>query len=322
MLLCFALHPGAVLAGTVLTFPQPEQDDSSPAMGAASPQEKTEKKIGDVSASPNQKPLISIIVDDLGYLRKAGFRALDLPGHVSFSFIPKAPHARELVDAAHARGKEILLHIPMESNDNRDLGKSGLTKKMTQTELTQSVCTSIQSMPHARGLSNHMGSLLTTRKTSMQWLMGAIRTCGPKDGRNLYFLDSHTTGGTVAAATAREYGIPTLERDVFLDHKPTADFIRGQLHELVRKAKKKGTALGIAHPYPETLKVLGRTLPGLKERGVRLVPVSMLLTRQTQRRQKSRSNAAHSGDNPPNGTRGDTMEPMPQAEPRHTRETE
>ncbi|MBT8420723.1 MAG: divergent polysaccharide deacetylase family protein, partial [Gammaproteobacteria bacterium] len=214
----------------------------------------------------------------LGHLRVAGLRALNLPGNLSFSFIPKAPHAQELAGVAHELGKDILLHIPMESEGGHFLGPAGLTKEMTRTELTESVCASIWTIPHAQGLSNHMGSLLTRKKRSMRWLMEAMLECG----EDLYFIDSQTTGKTVAAATAREYEIPTLERDIFLDHEPSTDFILAKLRQLVELAKRQGTALGIAHPYPETLNVLERVLPQLEDWGVTLVPVSILLAKRTK----------------------------------------
>lgn len=277
ILFWLAICPGVVLADSVPTDSVPT--NSSPvnhANGQVRDDRKQEKN-GDVSSSPDMAPLIGIIVDDLGYRRREGLRALELPGNPSFSVIPNAPHGRELADAAHALGREVLLHIPMESTDNRELGPGGLTKEMTRIELTESVCASIREIPYARGLSNHMGSLLTRRKRPMRWLMEAMLECGPQEDIGLYFVDSHTTGGTVAAATAREYNIPTLERDIFLDHDPNADVILTRLRQLVRKAKKRGTALGLAHPYPETLDVLNRVLPQLESWGVTLVPVSALL---------------------------------------------
>ena len=71
-----------------------------------------------------------------------------------------------------------------------------------------------------------------------------------------------------------------MDRDVFLDNVAEVDAIVMQLRKVEAKARKQGMAIGICHPYPETLEALRRELPGLIERGVTLVPVSVLLQKQ------------------------------------------
>nr|VFK50785.1 MAG: Uncharacterized conserved protein YibQ, putative polysaccharide deacetylase 2 family [Candidatus Kentron sp. TUN]VFK52015.1 MAG: Uncharacterized conserved protein YibQ, putative polysaccharide deacetylase 2 family [Candidatus Kentron sp. TUN] len=231
---------------------------------------------------PRTKPLVSIIIDDLGYRFAEGVEAINLPGPVTFSIIPHTPYARKLSDLAHKLDKEILLHIPMEPQADHYLEPGGLTTRMTRAELIESIRSSITSLPHARGLSNHMGSLLTRQVKPMRWVMEAIL----EHGKNLYFVDSRTTADTVALTTAKQYGIPTLQRDVFLDHESNVDAILIQLHQMIRIAKTKGSALGLAHPRPETLHALNHALPELEDRDVTLVPVSMLLKEQMRKRQK------------------------------------
>jgi len=45
---------------------------------------------------------------------------------------------------------------------------------------------------------------------------------------------------------------------------------------LVAHARAEGFAVGIGHPYAQTLAVLERELPTLQSRGVKLVPVGDL----------------------------------------------
>nr|VFJ57178.1 MAG: hypothetical protein BECKFW1821B_GA0114236_103219 [Candidatus Kentron sp. FW]VFJ61663.1 MAG: hypothetical protein BECKFW1821A_GA0114235_11163 [Candidatus Kentron sp. FW] len=232
--------------------------------------------------TPAPTPLISIIIDDLGYRLAEGMRSIELPGPVTFSIIPHSPHAKRLSTLAHGRGKEIMVHIPMESQGDHYLEPRGLTTRMTRAELFENVHAGLASLPHARGLNNHMGSLLTRRLEPMRWLMEAILEYD--DG--LYFVDSRTTARTVAMKTARQYEIPSLERDVFLDHVPKADAILTQFLRMIGKARSQGTALGIGHPYPETLDLLHDVLPRLQEWGVTLVPVSVLLAEQAHLRQQ------------------------------------
>lgn len=65
------------------------------------------------AASLADSPRIAIIIDDLGYHLANGKRAIELPGTVSFSFLPGSPRARYLADRAHAAGREVLLHLPL-----------------------------------------------------------------------------------------------------------------------------------------------------------------------------------------------------------------
>lgn len=235
-------------------------------------------------AGSSTLPLVSIIIDDLGNERLAGIAALELPGSVSYAFLPGTPYARVLAELAHRLEREVLLHVPMEPADGRPLGPGGLLHSMDQASVVKSLLHSLHAVPHIAGVSNHMGSLLTARAHSMRWIMDTIRDFG-----DLYFVDSRTTPSSVAQAVALERGLRTIARDVFLDDDRSPDAILAQFHHLIAHAKKRGSALGIGHPYPETLEILGAILPQIEELGVRLVPVSTLVERRTrwQRREVS-----------------------------------
>lgn len=72
-----------------------------------------------------------------------------------------------------------------------------------------------------------------------------------------------------------------MSRDVFLDNVAEVDAIVKQIHQLERKAHDQGQAIGICHPYPETLTALRQELPKLRERGFTIVPVSALLRKKS-----------------------------------------
>jgi polysaccharide deacetylase 2 family uncharacterized protein YibQ len=191
---------------------------------------------------------------------------------VTLSFLPRTPYAHRLAIGAHGRGKEVMLHLPMESIGHRRLGPGGVTLHMTRGEFLKTVRADLAALPYVRGVNNHMGSLLTRHPGHMGWLMSAMAEFG-----SLYFVDSRTTAKTVAAQIAGEHHIPHRDRDIFLDNDRKPALIRGQLEKLLKRAGRHGTAVGIGHPYPETLAVLEQVLPRLgPEYGVRLVPVSEL----------------------------------------------
>ena len=64
---------------------------------------------------------------------------------------------------------------------------------------------------------------------------------------------------------------------MFLDNNKSYSALDAQFKELIRLAKHQGSAVGIGHPYPETLRYLQKNLSRLKAAGIELVPVSALL---------------------------------------------
>jgi polysaccharide deacetylase 2 family uncharacterized protein YibQ len=229
-----------------------------------------------LAAQPSQ-PVISIIIDDLGKRLELGQRVLQLPGPVACAFLPQAPHTRELAIAAHAGGKEVMLHQPMDSIDGRRLDGGAVTLNMTRREFAAMIAANIATIPHVQGINNHMGSLLTRHPGHMLWLMQELQRHTP-----MFFVDSRTTVATVARRLAWETGVPSTDRNVFLDNDLEAGELDYQFERLLKRARTEGSAVAIGHPYPQTLALLERRLPTLAREGVRLVPVAELIKLQQE----------------------------------------
>jgi polysaccharide deacetylase 2 family uncharacterized protein YibQ len=234
-------------------------------------------------------PAIGIIIDDLGYNRQDGLRALALPGPIAYSVLPHTPVAVMLAEKAHELGKDVLLHLPMEALDrNRLLGEGAIMSAMTRQEVLDTIVGNLASVPHAIGVNNHMGSLLTAERQPMQWVMEALRDQG-----NLIYVDSRTTRHTVAGMAAHDQELPFLSRDVFLDNEGGEDYVRRQFYELIARARQEGHALAIGHPRDDTLRVLEEILPILHQHGVRLVRLPDLLTLQQRRHPSWQLSSSH-----------------------------
>lgn len=218
---------------------------------------------------------IAILIDDMGDNLRTGEQALALPGAISYAFLPHTAHAQQLARAAHNAGRDVLLHAPMQSESHlNQMGPGALTLSMTEAELRQQFIANIAAIPYARGFNNHMGSVLTRDRERMHWLMQEARQ------RNLFFVDSRTTNQSIAASVAREHGLFTRGRDVFLDHDLNVEAIRVQFRQLLRIARERGSALAIGHPHASTLQVLreelGEGLRKLDGQNIDLVGVSAL----------------------------------------------
>ncbi len=225
-----------------------------------------------VAAAP---PSIAIILDDMGYERSRGEAALALPEGITYAFLPHAPHTGDLARLARRQGREIMLHLPMQTVDGRPMDRGGLHMDMDETQFQRVLAQDLAALPGAVGVNNHMGSLLTRHPGAMAWLMRGLAEHG-----DLYYVDSRTHRATVAEQLARATGLPTSRRDVFLDNDPNPVAITAQFQRLLRKARRQGSAIAIGHPYPETVAVLARELPRLAERGVVLRSVSAVIAQQ------------------------------------------
>lgn len=213
-------------------------------------------------------PIISIIIDDLGYNRRGMQSSLKLPVEVALAILPHTPYSTATAVASQKQSRVIILHSPMENTRKLALGPGGLYSAMAEEEFKQTLQNSIDSVPGVTGLNNHMGSLLTQNEESMQWVMDVIQPMG------LFFVDSVTSGNSVAYSQAKNMGLTSVKRDVFLDNIRTEAAIDKQFQRLLRIARRDGHALAIGHPYPSTMEYLYKQLPFLEEEGVQLVSIN------------------------------------------------
>jgi len=221
-------------------------------------------------ASAQPVARIAIIIDDLGYQLEAGRRAISLPGPVSYAILPLTPYSRLLARTAHDQGREILLHLPLESVDHGNTAEPGvITLDMDRNAFHRDYVAALESVPYAAGVSTHRGSLLTRHPGHMRWLMEEIAA---REG--MFFVDSYTTAQSVALQVAAESGIAATRRHVFLDNDRRPAAIGREFERLIVLAGRQGVAVAIGHPYPETLDFLEHRLAGLNKKSVELIPVS------------------------------------------------
>ena len=215
-------------------------------------------------------PTIAIIIDDMGHNLHEGRRLANMDQPLTLAFLPYRRHTDSLARLAHRKHKEIMLHAPMANTHNFGLGQGGLTPEMDQRAMTTTLRRALQSIPFVQGVNNHMGSLLTQQLQPMDWVMRELQRYP------VYFVDSRTIASSVAGDVAQAYRIPTLTRDVFLDHEQTEAFVDRQFKLLIKRARENGSAVGIGHPHPVTVDYLEKHLPMLDEQGIAIAPVSGL----------------------------------------------
>lgn len=221
-------------------------------------------------STPKQRPQVAIIIDDMGHQEIIGQRLIALAIPLSFSFLPGAPHTNQLMQQAHQRGREILLHLPMEPSSQKwDPGPGALFTSMADPTIIDQVEADLKAVPLARGGNNHMGSKFTQNRAKMRVALLPFKK------RGLFFIDSVTIATSVAAEVATELHIKTARRDIFLDNNQDMAKIKKQLDLLIKQANKHGSAIAIGHPHSATLQALERYQYWL-QRQVDIVPAHKL----------------------------------------------
>jgi polysaccharide deacetylase 2 family uncharacterized protein YibQ len=215
------------------------------------------------------EPRLAVIVDDLGYDPAAAREVFTLPNHLTIAVLPYHADSARIAEEAHQRGYEVLLHLPMESLAGEDKAeKVELRVGQPATEMERVLDSMLASVPYATGVNNHQGSRATADAALMAALAHALRA------RGLFFIDSRTSGASVALDAAQRAGVAAAARSVFLDDVEEGGAVRHQLDRAERQAREQGWAIAIGHPHGVTLGVLAEALPQIEARGVRLVYAS------------------------------------------------
>lgn len=224
--------------------------------------------IGQTAAAPTA----ALIIDDLGHNRESARRALALPPPFAVAILPHAPHTGAIARAARRAGTDILVHLPMEA-ERGPAAPNALLSDMDDATLRSRLERAVESVPGAVGVNNHQGSGLTARASVMEIVMRELAERSPP----LLFIDSRTTAATEAETAARDAGVAVARRNVFLDHRKGEDAIARATEAWLERARESGCALAIAHPRPDTMRVLEKKLP--RAEGVERVNLATYIER-------------------------------------------
>jgi polysaccharide deacetylase 2 family uncharacterized protein YibQ len=221
------------------------------------------------------RPVIAVVIDDLGLNRVNTARVSALPGPLTLAFLTYGGDLRRQTEAGRRAGHELIVHMAMEPlGANIDAGPDVLRAADPPGQLMAQLKQNLEAFDGYVGINNHMGSRFTASEPDMRLVLGELKR------RGLLFLDSRTTATSVGAAVATQLGVPFAERDVFLDNVQAADAVEARLAEVERIARSRGEAIAIGHPHDATIAALAAWLPTLAERGFALVPLSTIVKRK------------------------------------------
>jgi polysaccharide deacetylase 2 family uncharacterized protein YibQ len=225
------------------------------------------------SIPPGRSGRLAIIIDDMGSSMQEARSLAGIGVPLTFSIIPGLRSYREVAAFAGSKSIETMIHIPMQPKGwpEQRLEANGLLVSMDDAAISERLVEFMRTLPTAVGANNHMGSEFTEHEDRMRVVLNTLK------GKGLFFVDSVTTPRSVGMRLARELDMKTGRRGVFLDNEQDGAYIRGQLNQALRLARKTGGVIAICHPHPATIRTLEAALPGLAKQGITLVPASQLV---------------------------------------------
>ena len=222
------------------------------------------------------KSYVAIIIDDFGYGGEGTDEMLSLDIPFTAAIMPFSPNAQEDAKKAEASGKDIIIHMPMESVTGKKewVGDKGVFTSLTESEIRSVTEEAIAIVGKASGLNNHMGSAIMESERCFSIVAEVL--CE----NNMVFVDSVTTPKSVGEKICSQKGITFFERDVFLDSTDDISKIKENIIKTGDIALKKGYAVAIGHVGPEggkvTAQALKETAAELKNKGIEFVTITRL----------------------------------------------
>lgn len=222
---------------------------------------------------PFSKVKIAIVLDDWGYNLNNLQILNEIPYPLTISILPNLPYSKDIADEANSKEREVILHLPLEPlpSEVMRLERNTIMTNMDDKQIRDIFIDDLNSVPNARGISNHMGSKATTEPAVMEIIFREMRR------KNLYFLDSLVSQKSISEKLSRKMNIRLAKRDIFLDNENNPEYIKGQIHKLKLRAKRRGFAIGVGHDKRLTLEVLKEVMPSIEKEGYKFVFVSELV---------------------------------------------
>ncbi|SDZ01067.1 divergent polysaccharide deacetylase family protein [Bacillus sp. 166amftsu] len=207
---------------------------------------------------------VAIVIDDFGNNMKGTERMLSLPIPLTVAVMPFLPSSKQDAVAAHQKGHEVIIHMPMEPIKGKKewLGPNAITTNLSDREIENRIEQAIKEIPHAIGMNNHMGSKVTADERIMRIILSVCKKHG------LFYLDSKTNPNSVVPKIGKELGVPIVENQLFFDDVYTASHITKQAQLLIQRIKEKPVVVAIGHVGPPgeiTSRVIESFIPKVRE---------------------------------------------------------
>lgn len=237
-----------------------------------------EKPIDDSVASVSikdisVKPVVIIIIKELGLNPSFTHEALSLPKEITMGFSPYSARLGELVSESKALGHESILNIPMEVKDEHvdNPGEYTLLTKNSDAGNIKILEKLLGIAKDFDAVYSDADEVFTKSANRLQPVLEVLK----QESKHFIYGGGYENYSTIQAS-----GIvndPILVNDLALDDDVSSDAINTQFVAMEKIANEKGYVVATAHAYPITINILKTWLEKAPEKGFVVSPASLLL---------------------------------------------
>jgi polysaccharide deacetylase 2 family uncharacterized protein YibQ len=217
-----------------------------------------------------KNPKISIIVTNLGLNRRLTELALTLPKECALGFLPYTKSLKPLLSKAQKNGNEIYIYLPLQtSKSDKNEIKYALMSNLGQEENTLRLNMILNSHTKYNGVYSNYKEVFTDNSRTSKSIFEYLN-----DKDLIFILGKGLQSDALRHLNSHDNIMPT---DIIIDEEPDKEYILRQLKNLANIAQEEGVALGYAQSFNITIEMIKKWIPILKQQGIKLVPVSVLL---------------------------------------------
>jgi uncharacterized protein len=224
----------------------------------------------------------AIIIDDFGGGAGGVEEFLDGDIAITAAVMPFTEKSKQHAEWAHRNGFEVMVHLPMQPKKGKKswLGPKPITIDLSRAQVKKRVKEAIESVPYARGLNNHMGSLAVEDEQIVRAIVEVVKE------KKMYIVDSGTSPKSKFPEIAKELGVPILKRDVFLDDISSTASVKKQMVKLAKITERKGEGIAIGHvgiSGKSCSSGIFQSMGYFRNKHIKIVPVSDLMPEEIRK---------------------------------------
>lgn len=222
---------------------------------------------------------IAIVVGGLGLSQTGTQRAIQqLPPSVTLAFASTGNSLKRWMQDARRAGHEILVQVPFEPFDYpaNDPGPGTLLVKTSAKQNLDRLHVAMGEITNYTGIMNYLGARYLSDANAMEPVLRDLQK------RGLLFLDDGSSAQSKTATIAKAIELPHAFGDMTIDTQLQKDAILKKLDELERIATRKGTAIGVASAFDESIDAIRQWSEEASRRGIEIVGVAALASESVE----------------------------------------